>query len=148
MDNNFDKLAAEAYNLHVSGKLEEADAAYKKLIEIDNGNIDILNLYAQLKFALKDYDTALKYFKEVYEKTNLDEAVKCGTGKIEESPRAFNCTEKGCGCTLWKDILTRGGGPELTGKLVKLLLEKTELKGSTGTIRLREGNIEFVHNGK
>ena len=72
----------------------------------------------------------------------------CGKGKIEESPRAFNCTEAGCGCTLWKDCLTRGGGPELTAKLIALLLEKKELKGSTGVIRIHEGNIQFVPNGK
>ena len=71
----------------------------------------------------------------------------CGKGKISESPRAFNCTEK-CGCTMWRDCLTRGGGPELTGKLVSLLLEKRELKGSTGKLTIREGNIQFVPNGK
>ncbi len=85
-----------------------------------------------------------------YTRTAVDGAVcpVCGKGKIEESPRAFSCTEKGCGCTLWKDILTRGGGPELTGKLVALLLEKKELKGSTGIIRIHEGNIQFIPNGQ
>ena len=72
----------------------------------------------------------------------------CGKGRIEESPRAFNCSEPGCGCTLWKDCLTRGGGPELTGKLIGLLAEKKELKGSTGTIRIRDGDIQFVPNGQ
>jgi DNA topoisomerase-3 len=85
-----------------------------------------------------------------YTRTVVEGAVcpVCGKGKIEESPRAFNCPEKDCGCTLWKDILTRGGGPELTGKLVALLLEKKELKGSTGVLRIRDGNIQFIPNGK
>ena len=68
----------------------------------------------------------------------------CGKGRMEESPRAFNCTQAGCGCTLWKDCLTRGGGPELTGKIVALLPEKRELRGSTGTIRIKDGNIQFI----
>ena len=80
-----------------------------------------------------------------YTRTILEGTVcpVCGKGKIQESPRAFSCTEKGCGCTLWKDCLTRGGGPELTGKLVSLLLEKRQLQGSTGTIAIRDGNIQF-----
>ncbi len=72
----------------------------------------------------------------------------CGKGQMRESPRAFNCTEKGCRCTLWRDCLTRGGGPELTGKLVTLLLEKKTLQGSTGTIAIRDGNIQFIPKGK
>ena len=46
----------------------------------------------------------------------------CGKGKLQESPRAFSCTEASCRCTLWKDCLTRGGGPVLTEKLIRLLL--------------------------
>ena len=60
---------------------------------------------------------------------------------------AFNCTEAGCGCTLWKDCLTRGGGPALNEKLLRLLLEKRELKGSTGTVEIRDGQIRFTPNG-
>ena len=71
----------------------------------------------------------------------------CGRGKMEESPRAFSCAEKDCACTIWKDALTRGGGPEMTEKLLRLLLEKKEVRGSTGTIRIREGRIEFYPNG-
>ena len=67
---------------------------------------------------------------------------------MQESPRAFNCTEKGCGCTLWKDCLTKGGGPELTGKLTIMLLEKRQLQGSTGTILIRDGNIQFYPKGR
>ena len=35
----------------------------------------------------------------------------CGKGKMRENYAAFGCTEPGCKCTLWKDCLTRGGGP-------------------------------------
>ena len=71
----------------------------------------------------------------------------CRKGQIQESPSAFSCTETGCGCTLWKDCLTRGGGPELTGRLITMLLDQHALKGSTGTIRIRDGNIQFIPNG-
>ncbi len=71
----------------------------------------------------------------------------CGKGQLRESPLAFNCTEKSCKCTLWKDCLTRGGGPALTEKLLRLLLEKREVAGSTGTIALRDSNILFYPKG-
>ena len=67
----------------------------------------------------------------------------CGKGHLQESSLAFSCTETGCKCTLWKDCLERGNGPKLTEKLVRLLLEKKQLKGSTGTILLQEGKISF-----
>ncbi len=71
----------------------------------------------------------------------------CGKGKLRESPRAFNCTESECHCTVWKDCLTRGGGPEITGRLMTLLSEKRELKGSTGLLAIRDGKILFYQNG-
>ena len=71
----------------------------------------------------------------------------CGKGGIQESPRAFNCTEKNCNCTIWKDCLVKGGGPELSDKLMTLLLEKKELHGSTGILMIREGRILFYPNG-
>jgi len=71
----------------------------------------------------------------------------CGKGKMRENYAAFGCTEPGCKCTLWKDCLTRGGGPALTGKLVTLLLDRKELKGSTGTLAIRDGKLLFIPNG-
>ena len=71
----------------------------------------------------------------------------CGKGGLEESPRAFNCTENSCHCTIWKDCLMKGGGPELTEKLLLLLLEKKELQGSSGLLRLQEGRILFYPKG-
>ncbi len=67
----------------------------------------------------------------------------CGKGGMQESPRAFSCTDKACGCTIWKDCVTRGGGPMIDEKLLRLLLEKRELKGSTGILALRDGNLLF-----
>ena len=37
--------------------------------------------------------------------------------------------------------------PVLTEKLIRLLLEKRQLQGSTGTLMIREGNILFYPNG-
>ena len=36
----------------------------------------------------------------------------------------------------------------LIRKIVALVLERKEVKGSTGTIRIREGKIEFIKNGQ
>ena len=71
----------------------------------------------------------------------------CGKGKLRESAMAFGCTEQGCACTIWKDLLTRGGGPELNEKLIRMILEKKRVKGSTGMIELRDGRLSFCPNG-
>ena len=71
----------------------------------------------------------------------------CGKGKMRENSAAFGCTETGCPCVLWKDGLSRGGGPALNAKLVTLLLEKKEVKGSTGILAIRDGKIQFTPNG-
>ncbi len=71
----------------------------------------------------------------------------CGKGALAESPAAFSCTEPGCKCTIWKDCLERGGGPALQEKLLRLLLEKKQVRGSTGTVLLREGRLLFYPNG-
>ena len=71
----------------------------------------------------------------------------CGKGKMQESALAFSCTEKECRCTIWKDMLTRGKGPEITEKLLRIILEKKQVKGSTGTITLQEGMLRFYPNG-
>ena len=54
---------------------------------------------------------------------------------------------EGCHFTLWKDCLTRGGGPEMTDKLVQLLLKQKQLRGSTGTIVLGDQRIAFYPIG-
>ncbi len=72
----------------------------------------------------------------------------CGKDMIENT-KAFGCSawREGCHFTLWKDGLKRGGGPELTEKLVTLILEKGTVKGSTGVISLQNGQISFTPNG-
>ena len=41
----------------------------------------------------------------------------------------------------------RGKGPELNEKLLRIILEKKQIKGSTGTIVLREGWLRFYPTG-
>ena len=73
----------------------------------------------------------------------------CGKGHVVETAKTFCCSELSGGChfTLWKDCLTKGGGPELNAKIVSLLLEKRRLQGSTGVITLNESTIAFFPNG-
>ena len=83
--------------------------------------------------------------------TPVEEAVcpLCGKGHVLENARTFFCDQAGEGCrfTLWKDCLTRGGGPELTAKLVQLLLRDKQVRGSTGVIVLDQGQIAFFPTG-
>ena len=66
-----------------------------------------------------------------------------------ENQRAFFCARmsEGCQFTLWKDCLSRGGGPELNEKLLRLLLEKKEIHGSTGAIVMDDSRIAFWPTG-
>jgi len=41
----------------------------------------------------------------------------------------------------------RGGGPALSEKLLGMLLEKKQLRGSTGVIMMQEGKILFYPTG-
>lgn len=70
----------------------------------------------------------------------------CG-GRVKESAAAFSCAASGCAFTLWKDCLTRGGGPMLDSRLLIMLLEKKQLRGSTGLLVLRDKHILFYPNG-
>lgn len=73
----------------------------------------------------------------------------CGQGQVVETKQTFCCSRlsEGCHFTLWRDCLTRGGGPELTAKLVQLLLRQRQLRGSTGVIVLADGRIAFYPTG-
>lgn len=72
----------------------------------------------------------------------------CGK-PIQENSRAFGCSgwREGCHFTLWKNCLTKGGGPELNEKLVKLLLENGTVRGSTGTIDMKGQVLSFTPAG-
>ena len=49
--------------------------------------------------------------------------------------------------SIWKDMLIRGGGPELNEKIMRIILEKRQVTGSTGTIQLQEGRMRFYPKG-
>ena len=72
----------------------------------------------------------------------------CG-GQLLETKQTFCCARlsEGCRFTLWKDCLTRGGGPELTARLVQLLLQQKQLRGSTGAVTLVGQTIAFYPTG-
>ncbi|MBR4457756.1 MAG: DNA topoisomerase 3 [Clostridia bacterium] len=71
----------------------------------------------------------------------------CGKGQVTETPLAFGCSAKGCRFTLWKDGLTRGGGPAMTEALLRLLLKEKTVRGSTGVLQLTQDRILFTPNG-
>jgi len=70
----------------------------------------------------------------------------CGRGKMAENTKGFYCTRfrDGCTFTIWKNALVRSGGPELSAKLMKLCVEKKEVRGSTGVIHYDNGQIRFT----
>lgn len=72
----------------------------------------------------------------------------CHEGLVVENDRAFGCTRwrEGCRFTLWKDAVSRIGGPQLTPKLVEALLqsENGDLRGSTGVLHYHDGYVSFT----
>ena len=73
----------------------------------------------------------------------------CGQ-PVQETDRAFGCTawKAGCPFTLWKDALTRAGGPRLTAAIAKRLLQEGQVQGSTGTIQIAEEHLRFTKVGE
>ncbi|MBR6299602.1 MAG: DNA topoisomerase III [Clostridia bacterium] len=81
----------------------------------------------------------------------LTDAVCPLCGKpVQETAKAFGCSgwKEGCKFTLWKDGLTRGGGPALNAKIVQLLLKNGTVKGSTGTLSISGEQLSFTANGQ
>ncbi len=70
----------------------------------------------------------------------------CGQGKVAENSKSFYCTryKEGCAFTIWKDALVRMGGPEMNEKLLRLCMEKKEVRGSTGVIHYEGGRVQFT----
>ena len=70
----------------------------------------------------------------------------CGQGKIAENSKSFYCTRfrEGCRFTIWKNELERTGGPAMTEKLLRLCMEKGEVRGSTGIIHYNKGQVTFT----
>ncbi|MBQ2955417.1 MAG: DNA topoisomerase III [Clostridia bacterium] len=65
----------------------------------------------------------------------------CSQGHVTENSKAFSCSrwKEGCQMTIWKNCLESRGGPTLTAALVKLVIERREVAGSTGVIRYEPG---------
>lgn len=72
----------------------------------------------------------------------------CGK-PVLENEKAFGCAgwKEGCGFTLWKNALERGKGPPLNAAIVGKLLASGEVSGSTGVIRLRDGQMTYTEKG-
>lgn len=70
----------------------------------------------------------------------------CEKGKMAENSKGYYCTRyrDGCKFTIWKNELVRAGGPEISEKLLRLCVEKKEVRGSTGTIYYENGKVRFV----
>ena len=70
----------------------------------------------------------------------------CGQGKIAENSKSFYCTRfrDGCRFTIWKNELVRMGGPEMTEKLLRLCVQKGDVRGSTGVIHYNKGCVTFT----
>lgn len=70
----------------------------------------------------------------------------CEKGKVAENSKGFYCTRfrDGCKFTIWKNELVRAGGPELTAKLLKLCMNKRDVRGSTGIIHYENGAVRFT----
>lgn len=73
----------------------------------------------------------------------------CGQ-PVQQTDRAFGCSDwkNGCRFTLWKNALTRAKGPLLNERIVKTLLEKGEVQGSTGVIALKDGRLLYTQTGE
>ena len=73
MNDNYNKLVDIAYKLHISGNLHDALSVYKKLLTLNQDDLNVQNLYAQLNVSLKNYDLSLEIFKKIYNKTKIEE---------------------------------------------------------------------------
>lgn len=69
----------------------------------------------------------------------------CKQGDVLENSKAFYCARfrEKCPFTIWKNAVTKVGGPMLTAALVKRLLTEGRIAGSTGTLVFANGIIAF-----
>ncbi len=81
MNLHYKKLCDSAFYYHTHNDLKKAEEIYKQLLKINPEDINVLNLFAQLNFAIKNYDIALNIFKKIYDKTNLNE-IQMNIGKV------------------------------------------------------------------
>ena len=80
---------------------------------------------------------------------SLGKCPLCGQGEVYENSKAFYCSRfrDGCRYTVWKNALVHAGGPEVTAKIMQLCLSQKTVRGSTGTILLREGGSLTFQKG-
>lgn len=73
----------------------------------------------------------------------------CGK-PVQETEKAFGCSnwKSGCHFTIWKNCLARSGGPMINEKLIKLILNDKQVKGSSGIIVLQDRNLSFIKKGE
>lgn len=73
----------------------------------------------------------------------------CGK-PVQENEKAFGCSDWKAGChfTIWKNCLMRSGGPNISEKLMKLILTEKTVRGSSGTLVLDEKNLHFIKQGE
>ncbi|NLX82795.1 MAG: DNA topoisomerase 3 [Clostridiales bacterium] len=71
----------------------------------------------------------------------------CGK-PVQETDRAFGCSDwkNGCSFTLWKNAFFRVKGPRLNEAIIRLLLTQGEARGSSGVLKLQEGQVSFIPN--
>lgn len=71
----------------------------------------------------------------------------CHTGHITENSKAFGCSrwKEGCTFTVWKNAVKNKQGPEISEKLLRLLLtsESKKLRGSNGVLIWNDGGVAF-----
>ena len=72
----------------------------------------------------------------------------CGKGEVTENEKAFGCSRwrEGCKFTIWKDCVTRVGGPAINEKVLRALLAAADgdLRGSSGTLHYHDGRVGFT----
>ncbi len=76
-------------------------------------------------------------------------AVPCAEARCRKTAKAFGCAnwKSGCRFTLWKNALKRVKGPMLNQRIVKTLLTEGKVEGTTGLIRLDEGQMNYYPPG-
>ena len=83
---------------------------------------------------------------------NIVKNIKCPLcGKpVQETDKAFGCSgwREGCQFTLWKDALSRGGGPKLNAAIVTRLLQEGKVEGSTGMVIFSGETVSFIKKGQ
>lgn len=73
----------------------------------------------------------------------------CGK-PVQETDKAFGCSDwkSGCHFTIWKNCLARSGGPLINEKLIRLILNDKQVRGSSGTLILQGQNLSFIKKGE